>query len=262
MFLGLPALAALFLYIAHRTHYEFLFHLAAIPLEILLGGFLVERYLSRKEKQDKLRQLMYLKSYIFRTEMRSVYIRNFHALEKPAISIAMIRNADIRKLAALRDSVGTPVYRSLENAEDVVVAYVQSEGAFQNFLEWSINNNFENIFEDMIHILHFIQDAKLFKESHPDRLFMDEVHLHPAMEKKVYTIFRQGIVKFLEYAIELKEKQPDVFDELMADYEAASCIRRPKDTACDHGSNDAEERLSGRLVEAAPSSGVHLHASP
>jgi len=174
----------------------------------------------------------------------------------------MIRNADVRKLTALRDSVGTPVYRSLENAEDVVMAYVQSEGAFQNFLEWSINNNFENIFEDMIHILHFIQDAKLFKESHPDRLFMDEVHLHPAMEKKVYTILRQGIVKFLEYAIELKEKQPDVFDELMADYEAASCIRRPKDTACNHGSNDAEERLSGRLVEAAPSSDVHLHASP
>jgi hypothetical protein len=35
--------------------------------------------------------------------------------------------------------------------------------------------NFEEIFHDMIYILHFICDVKLFKENNPDKLFIYEV---------------------------------------------------------------------------------------
>ena len=90
MTLVLPALTALFLWLEHVTHFEFLLHLAAIPLEILVGAFLVERWLAHEEKEGKRRQLMYLKSYLFRSEMRNVFISNFAGLARPAISLAWI----------------------------------------------------------------------------------------------------------------------------------------------------------------------------
>ena len=90
---GLVALSGFFLWLEHVTHVEFLLHLAAIPLEILLGAVLVERWLARKEKEGKRRQLMYLKSYLFRSGMRQVFISNFEALATPTISLAGMRAA-------------------------------------------------------------------------------------------------------------------------------------------------------------------------
>jgi hypothetical protein len=35
-----------------------------------------------------------------------------------------------------------------------------------------------------------------------------------------------GIQRFLDYAIELKEKHPELFEEMMEDYESSSLLRR------------------------------------
>lgn len=43
--------------------------------------------------------------------------------------------------------------------------------------------------------------------------------------EKVKKVLGSGIQKFLDYAIELKEKHPDMFDELISDYELLSKIR-------------------------------------
>ena len=51
MILGLPALSGFFLWLEHVTHFEFLLHVAAIPLEILVGAFLVERWLARRRRR-------------------------------------------------------------------------------------------------------------------------------------------------------------------------------------------------------------------
>ena len=104
---GLPALSAFLLWLEHVTHFEFLLHLAAIPLEILLGAFLVERWLARKEKEGKRRQLLYLKSYLFRSEMRQVFLSNFEALAEPAISIAEIRAATLPEAARAGCATGS-----------------------------------------------------------------------------------------------------------------------------------------------------------
>ena len=40
--------------------------------------------------------------------------------------------------------------------------------------------------------------------------------------KKVKKILGDGILKFLDYMIELKEKNPDIFYDLLNDYELSS----------------------------------------
>ena len=40
--------------------------------------------------------------------------------------------------------------------------------------------------------------------------------------KKLKKIFSDGIIKFLDYMIELKEKNPTIFYDLLTDYELSS----------------------------------------
>jgi hypothetical protein len=228
MCIGLPSLSALFLFLERVTHYEFLFHVAAIPLEILLGAFLVKRFLAEKEKEAKRHQLMYIKSFIFRSEMRNLFIANFSALAYPDITIPKIKVSSLQELKTMRSSIDAVKYRSPEDMEAVIEEYVNSHGAFYFFMDWAIANDFEGIFHDMLYILHFIQDVKLYKKHYPDKLFIEEAKRQPYLMTKVNQVLQNGIIKFLEYAIELKEQRPDMFEELLADYQISSqaCISR------------------------------------
>jgi len=205
-------------------HFEFLLHVAAIPLEILMGAIVVERFLARKAKEAKLYQLMYIKSYIFRTEMRNVFISNFEALAYPEISMIQMRKSSLEELKKMRKSVDKLRYRSLEELEPVIMEYVRANQAFRGFMEWALANEMENIFADMIYILHFIQDVKLFKEHNPDKLFVMEAEKQPQLKEKMDKVLKDGICKFLDYAIELKEKQSQVFEELLTDYHTSSAV--------------------------------------
>ena len=228
MCIGLPSLSALFLFLERVTHYEFLLHVAAIPLEILLGAFLVKRFLAEKEKEAKRQQLMYIKSFIFRSEMRNLFIANFNALVYPDITIPKIKASSTQELRTMRNSIDTLRYRSPEDMEGVIEEYVNSHGAFYFFMDWAIANDFESIFHDMLYILHFIQDVRLYKKHYPDKLFIEEAKRQPYVMTKVDKVLQNGIIKFLEYAIELKEQRPDMFEELLADYQISSqaCISR------------------------------------
>ncbi len=225
MFTGLPALSAIFLVLERVTHVEFFLHLAAIPLEILLGAFLVERWMAKKERESKLHQLMHLKSYLFRSEMRNVFIANFKALKRPEISLARIKDAGLDELMAMRAGITGIEYRSIEEMEPVILEYVNARKTFYFFLQWAVDHDFESIFQDMIYILHFIQDVQLFKRNNPDDLFIREAERHPPMMEKVNRILRDGVCKFLDYCIELKVKQPEVLDELLSDYLISSRMK-------------------------------------
>lgn len=227
VFLGLPLVSLFFLWLEHRVHNEFLLHLAAIPLEILLGAVLVERYLARKEKEGKRQQLMYLKSYLFRSEMRQVFISNFAALESPRISLEALRDTPLSELVWFRDRTRTePLrYRSPAEQERVVLEYVRARRAFHTFMEWAAANDFEPIFHDMIYILHFIEDVEHYLESNPGRLFVDAAAGHPRLREKMEKILRDGVVKFLDYVIELRQVEPEVLEELLDDYLLSSRMR-------------------------------------
>ena len=73
--------------------------------------------------------------------------------------------------------------------------------------------------------MHFISDVKLFKEINPEKLFIHEAAKNEALMQKVLKIVGDGIRKYLEYAIELKEKQPELFDQVIADYELSTQMR-------------------------------------
>jgi len=225
MILALPALSGFFLWLEHVTHFEFLLHVAAIPLEILVGAFLVERWLANNEKEGKRQQLMYLKSYLFRSEMRNVFISNFRALAQPTLSLEWIRDAGLEELVLAREGITTLEYRSPAAMEEVLGEYVHARHVFLTFMEWAAAHDFESIFHDMIYILHFIQDFQLYKRQNPERLFMEDVQAHPRLRAKVEKILRDGVVKFLDYAIELRQKEPEVFEELLDDYLLSSKMR-------------------------------------
>ena len=222
VYLLFTAAAALFLIIEHFTHIEFFLHLAAIPIEVMVAVFIVEKFLERRERGEKRRQLMFIKSYMFRSDMRNLFIANFNALESPAITFAKIRKAGLEELKGMRKMAARVEYKSLAAMESVVMEYVKAKPVWMSFMERAISYNFEEIFHDMIYILHFISDVRTFKEANPERLFIEAAEKSEAMMKKVRKVLGDGIQRFLEYAIELKEKQPEMFRDVLSDYELSS----------------------------------------
>lgn len=225
IYVGLLAASTLFLVIERLTHIEFMFHLAAIPLEILLVVFIAQRYLENREKKEKRRQLMFIKSYFFRSEMRDLFLANFGALKSPCLNISKIKNSSLDELRKMRQEASTIEYESLEKVELVIMEYVKAQYVWQNFMDRAITYDFEDTFHDMIYILNFIQDVKVFKDNNPDKLFIHEAEKDEYMMVKAKKVLGDGIQKFLDYAIELKEKQPDMFHQIISDYEASTQIR-------------------------------------
>jgi len=215
----------LFLYLEQFTHIEFFLHLAAIPLEVLLAVFIVERLLERRETKEKRKELMYIKSYLFRSELRTLFISNFEALKSPAIDFSIIKNATLEELINIRKDADSIEYFSDAAIERVIDEYVEKEDVWQQFMDWAIKFNFEEIVEDMIYILHFIQDVKLYKEHNPEKSFISAAKNNHILMKKVNKVLYDGIQKFLDYVIELKKKQTGIFLEIMEDYEICRRIK-------------------------------------
>lgn len=222
LYVSLVSASGVFLFVNYRTHFEFALHLAAIPLEILLGALLIEKVLERKEKAEKLRKLMFVKSYLFRSKMRNLFLTHFNALKFPVITISKIKNASLEELKQMRSEANHIEYLSLEAMEAVIMEYVAAYHVFYEFMERAISNDMDSSFENMLYILHFIEDVKLFKQTNPDKLFIYEAQKQRLLMKKVKRILSDGIIKFLNYMIELKEKNPDIFYDLLTDYELSS----------------------------------------
>ncbi len=225
LYFALIAASGIILIVHHYVRFEFLLHLAAIPLDILIAVFIVEKYIEHHEQKEKRRQLMFIKSFMFRSDMRNLFITNVHALKNPPLTMTRIRAASLDELRAMRGAAEEIEYKSLEVMEPVILEYVKAENVWHSFMERAITYNFEGIFFDMIFILHFIYDVKLFKENNPDKLFILEAEKRDPLMVKARKVLHDGIRAFLDYAIELKEKQPAIFDEVLADYEMTELIR-------------------------------------
>jgi len=231
LLVSLPLASAAFLYLEHLTHVEFLNHAAAIPLEILVGVLLVERFLAHTEKKKRARQLMFIKSWIFRAEMRNVFLMNFDALQKPNITINSIKEASLHELKTMRDSLSELTYRSDEQLEGVLEAYVKAYSSFRYLLEWALQHDFESIFSDMVLLLHFIQDVKVYKMCYPDESFIKEAKRDEELMEKVNIVLRDGLTKFLDYVIEIRQKEPGIYEALMRDYQHSSNILKHMQTS-------------------------------
>ncbi|NUO09409.1 MAG: hypothetical protein HUU08_12150 [Candidatus Brocadia sp.] len=222
LYISLITASSFFLYIFYATHVEFMLHVAAIPLEVLLGALLIERLLERKEKAEKFNQLMYIKSCLYRSEMRNLYITNFSSLKFPVITMAKVKNASLEELKQMRRDADHLEYFSLDAMELVIGEYVSAYHVFHDFMDRASTFGMDTLFQDMIYILHFIQDVKLFKLANPDKPFIYEAQEHPFLMEKVRKVLGDGTQKFLDYMIELKEKKPDLLYDILTDYELSS----------------------------------------
>jgi len=220
----LIALSLIFLIIELQTHFEFFLHLAAIPLEVLLAVFIVEQFLARRDAREKRKQLMILKSHLFRAEMRALFIKNFRVLKSPVISVSAIKDATLNELKDMRKQAERVEYQTLESMEPVIMEYVQALPTWRQFLDRALQFNFDDIVEDMIYLLHFISDVKLFKEFNPDKMFIHEAAKNELLMKKAQKILSDGVRKFLDEVIELKENRPEMLVDLLNDYEFCSQI--------------------------------------
>jgi hypothetical protein len=199
--------------------------LANIPLLVLVMVFLVRLYLDDREKRIRRQQLMFMKSCMFRLEMRNLFISNFLALKSPPLTLAKIKSATLDELHKMREDANTIEYKSLELMESVIMEYVNAEPVWRNFMNISLEYGFEDIFQDMLYIMHFISDVKTFKATYPDKLFIREAAKNELLMERVVKVLGDGIRKYLDYAIELKKKQPELFSQLIADYELSTQIR-------------------------------------
>jgi hypothetical protein len=225
-YVAFVAISAALLVAERITHFEFLYHLAAIPLEVMVAVLIVEKALDKQASREKRRQLMLIKSHLFRSDMRGLFLADFAALKTPPLTLAGIRNAGLPELRDMLRAAGTVEFKSPESVEAAILEYVKAAGVWHAFMERAISFNFESIFNDMIAILHFINDVRIFKETNPDRMFIDEAAKHPTLSARVDSVLGDGIRRFLEYAIELKEKQPAMFEDMMSDYALSEHIRQ------------------------------------
>jgi hypothetical protein len=199
--------------------------LVPVPLFVLVMVFLVRLYLDNREEKTRRQQLMFIKSCMYRLEMRNLFISNFLALKSPPLTLAKIKNATLNELHKMREDANTIEYKSLELMEPVIMEFVNAEPVWRNFMNISLEYGFEDLFQDMLYIMHFIIDVKMFKATCPDKLFIHEAAKNEILMERVMKVLGNGIRKYLDYAIELKEKQPELFSQLIADYELFTQIR-------------------------------------
>lgn len=208
-----------FLFIHWLTHNEFTLHLAAIPIEILFGALLIEKILERKRKAEQSKRLLQFRCYLFRSRLRNIFLANLNALKFPQISISKIKNASLEDMKQMRRDADHIEYASLDAMENIIIEYVPAYHAFYSFMEWTIIHDIDSGFENMIYILHFIEEVKLFKHNNPDIPFVYEAQKKRPLMKRVKKVLAEGLFNFLEFLIELKKKEPALFYELLVDYE-------------------------------------------
>ncbi|MFC1951115.1 hypothetical protein ACFLXN_01735 [Chloroflexota bacterium] len=213
--------SAVFLLIYYFAgHVEFFLHLAAIPLEVLVVIFIIEKLLDVKEKSERKKQLVYIKGCIFRSDMRSLFAANFAALKIPAVSIPQIKDMSLEELKQAREDANAVEYKSLDAMEPVIMEYVNAQPVWKNFMDLAMGFGFDAVLKGMVYIMHFINDVKVFKENHPDKPFIHEAEEKEWLMKKVDKVLGDGIRSFMDFAIELKQNQPDMFLEMLSDYES------------------------------------------
>ncbi|GAX59826.1 hypothetical protein SCALIN_C04_0314 [Candidatus Scalindua japonica] len=219
LYVCLISVSAFFLFIHWLTHNEFMLHLAAIPIEIMFGALLIEKILEKKRKTEQSKRLMHFRCYLFRSRLRNIFIANLNTLKFPIISISKIKSASLEDLKQMRKEINHIEYISLDAMETIITEYVPAYHAFYSFMEWTIIHDIDSGFENMIYILHFIEEVKLFKHNNPDTPYVYEAQRNRSLMKKVKKVLAEGMFNFLDFLIELKRKDPALFCELLSDYE-------------------------------------------
>jgi hypothetical protein len=200
-------------------------HLAAIPFEILIAVFIVDKLLRKREGLEKRRRLITVVITLFGSEMSRFYATCFQAMRSPRITISTIANSNIEELKRIRIAADAIEYESFEDMELAIKECVKIEHIWRSLLESAITYDIEEMYLNVLYVINFIHDVKVFKESHSDELFIHLAQQDELLMRRVKEVLGLGIQKLLDYAIDLKESNPDMLRRLMSDLDASARIR-------------------------------------
>ena len=100
--------------------------------------------MENRDKRARKQQLMFLKSCMFRLEMRNLYIANFRALKSPALTFSKIRTATLAELKQMREEANAIEYRSVEAIEPVIMEYANAQDVWRSFMNIALANRFRS----------------------------------------------------------------------------------------------------------------------
>ncbi len=105
--------------------------------------------------------------------------------------------------------------------------YVKPQRVWQMFMDRALEYDIEDGYRNMMTVLGFINHVEVFKRDNPDKLFIPEVMGNEQLMAKVKEVLGFAVRKFLDYAVELKRKQPDVLDQLISVLELYTQADKP-----------------------------------
>ena len=192
-------------------------HLAAIPFEILVAVFIVDKLLRKRVNSEKRRRTIAVAITLFGSEMGRFDDACFHAIRSPLITLSTIANSSIEELKQIRIASDTIEYGSPEEMELAIKECVNIEHVWRSLLESAVYYDIEEMYLNTLQMLNFVHDVKVFKESQPNEPFIQMAEQDERILKRVKEIIRLDIQKFLDYAIELKEKHPAMLAQFLSE---------------------------------------------
>jgi hypothetical protein len=215
-------------------------HVFSVFLELALGLFFIEMiwkgHEKREEEKQKRDQLRFLKSHMFQGQMQELFVANFYAMKSPSISFQRIwedsKRGGFTQLKINADEKN--ISYGSEGAEQAVLLvfleYLKAKSVWERFTELAIMFGFGKIVGEMNDILQCILEVEELrghdKGGHVDQvsllLKIHEIDKTRAPDDKLMArlekITKQGILKFIEYAEDLSQHEPRMFDQLIQSY--------------------------------------------
>ena len=217
--------SAILLVIHQIYHYEFVLHLAAIPFEIIIGVFIIDMLLRKREIVEKRRRTISVAITLFGAEMGRFDDACFHAIRSPLITLATIENSSIEELKQIRIASDTIEYGSPEEMELAIKECVNIEHVWRSLLESAVAYDIEEMYLNTLKILNFVHDVKVYGEGHPNEPFIHFAQQDERILKRVKAVIRLDVQKFLDYAIELKENHPEMLHQFLSELDTSTQIR-------------------------------------
>jgi hypothetical protein len=216
-YVALVVAAIILLIVFYVTEIEFMLHLAAIPLEILLAAFVVDQVLNLQERQGRRRRLKGEAASVFHSQIEGVIEAGIRAAQPPDAPMPKLASMSTEELKGLRAAVGPAKYRSLAEMQAGIDQLVDAEQTWQSILAQAIEYDVDETYVNMMKMLSFVRYVKAFRESHPDESFAHFAQGNEKAMEKMRGVSELAVRRYLDLLVDFKEHDPDMLKELHAD---------------------------------------------
>ena len=213
----LIAATALILIVYYETEHEFLLHLAAIPIEILVATFIVERLLRAHEEQRSRRRIMAEAATAFHSQIETVVQVGIRTAQPPDARVPKLETLSVEELKRLRARAGPVKFTSAEEVDAAVNELVDAEDLWLSIMSQAIEHDIDETFVNMMRLLDFVHHVKAFRRAHPGEDFGRHALGDEAATKRMEDAGGSAVVRYLDLLIEFKEKEPDMLQKLRLD---------------------------------------------